>query len=267
MVIDAGRLCNITRFDWVKDELTPSQFVKILPMIYHTWSLSFPDNIDKVEKAISLELEVMLETGKWKIEDFLTSISREGQKLDVTNNEKAELKCSVCHDDYSALGIGVVSPAWVAFLECTKTNHKLHCTCSSYLVKSGILPSPPPYISTSDYISPFTEDSEDEAAEEEFISIPIIDISPLCVDFIASRSHLTELYDPFMEAATLLYRAQGRTWLNAYAAVEKFCATCFLLSEEYIRVNGLGTEGKFSEMPESFVMWRVGEGVCSFDKE
>ena len=50
-------------------------------------------------------------------------------------------------------------------------------------------------------------------------------------------------------------------------AEEKLCATCFLRREEYSGINGLGTEGKFSEMPESFMTWRVEEGACSFDKD
>ncbi|GAB1317073.1 hypothetical protein MFIFM68171_07283 [Madurella fahalii] len=262
MVIDAGRLCNIAGFDWVEDELTPSQFVRTLPVIYHSWALAFPSNIDKVEKSISVELEAILERGKWGMEVFLASMSLEELQLNDNESTKVESRCSVCHDDYSSIGIGVVSPAWIAFLECTKTNHRHRCHCSLYLENSGVISSPPQYTHPSEYISPFPED--EESIDEDPASL---DISKLCHDFIDSRSVLTKSYDPFTEAATILYRAQGRTWLNDYVAGEVYCATCFLLREGYIGESGLGTEGEFSEMPESFSMCRVGEGVYCFDKE
>jgi hypothetical protein len=264
MVIDAGRLCHITGFSWVEDELTPSQFVKNLPVLYHTWALAFQYNIGHEENHISLELETILERGKWGRENFLASILRKDQELDAEENETGESRCSVCHDDYSSLGIGVVSPAWITFLECTKTSHKFHCTCSSYLEKSGVLPSPPPY-NPSEYASPFSED--EEAVNEALPLESNIDILPLCHDFISSRSRITESYDPFTEVATLLYRAQGRTWLSDYKIGEKFCATCFLVREEYIGKDGLGTETYFPEMPESFMTWRLKEAACTFDRE
>ncbi|KAI8634025.1 hypothetical protein F5Y19DRAFT_197056 [Xylariaceae sp. FL1651] len=265
MVIEGGRICNIAGFDWVEDELTPREFARTLPVIYYTWGLKFPDNVDKVEKHIAMELDEILEKGKWGMEVLLASILRREQQLGDEKKVEEELRCSVCHDDYSGLGIGVISPAWIAFLECTKTNHSLHCTCSSYLQRSGVLSSKP--YTSSEYVSPFPE-NEEEVADEELPIVSTIDIVPLCLDFIASQSHVAKSYDPFTEAATMLYRAQGRTWLNDYVAGEKLCATCFLLSEQYIGEDGLGTETGFSEMPESFATCRVGgEGVCTFDKE
>jgi len=257
MLIDAGRMLRIAGFDWVKDELTPRQFVRALPMVYHRWALVFPNNIDQVEASISQELNTILEKGQWGVDDILASISQKEQQHVDGKDERSgtgKSRCSTCHDDYSGLGIGVVSPAWISFLECTKTKHKHRCDCSSYLRIRGVLPTrrrPAPF---SEHTPPLNKD--EEAADEYIYS--------LCVDFIASQSHLAKPYDPFAEAATILYRAQGRTWLNSYTPWCALCATCFLQSEQYIGENGLGTEGKFAEMPESYVMWRVEEDVCLF---
>jgi len=89
-------------------------------------------------------------------------------------------------------------------------------------------------------------------------------ISFLCHDLIGSQSYSAEPYDPFAEAATILYRVQGRTWLGDYAAelTYKLCVTCLLRSEQYVGENGLGIEGRFAEMPEGFMSWRVEEGIC-----
>jgi len=73
--------------------------------------------------------------------------------------------------------------------------------------------------------------------------------------------------DPFLDAATLLYRAQGRVWLSSYEPDDLLCASCFLFSEEYIGEDGLGTEGDFSPMPESFVMYRSENYSSTVDKE
>ncbi|KAI0148396.1 hypothetical protein GGR57DRAFT_515374 [Xylariaceae sp. FL1272] len=264
MAIGAGRLCNITGFDWIEDHLTPSQFVKALPVIYRTWSVAFPNNVGHVEKSILSELESILERGQWSQEDFL-AILCPGERSMVSRKRSSEVtKCSSCHDDYSSLGVGVVSPTWIAFLECTKTEHKFHWSCSSYLEENGVLPAPPPY-TPCDYVSPF--DNDDDICDEECAVEADIDIAPLCEDFVASQSNLLERYDPFTEAASLLYRAQGRTWQSSYRIGDHYCATCFLLSERYIGKDGLGTETDFPDIPESFMTWRLPEASCTFAKE
>ncbi|KAI1324748.1 hypothetical protein F5Y16DRAFT_423631 [Xylariaceae sp. FL0255] len=276
MVIDAGRLCQISGFTWIQDDLTPSQFVKALPVIYRAWAVAFPSNMDTVESAILSELEVLLEKEKWNRESLLSALPRKdegGYEWIEKGDENVEklgtegLICSGCGDDYSSLGIGVVSPARIAFLECAKTGHEFNCACASYLEASGALPSPPPYSVESEYSSPFEEEAPEEGVEEELPLVSGMDITSLCEEFIASRQDHTNSYDHFTEAASLLYRAQGRTWTSEYRFGEKFCATCFLLREEYIGKDGLGTETSFSKIPDSFLTWRLSEAACTFDKE
>lgn len=268
MIVDAGRLCNITGFDWVQDELTPREFVRTLPVIYHAWALAFPNNVDQAESQISAELRVIMERGKFRVHDFLVSTTGSNKQDPDEKEQKRELRCSVCDDDYTQLGIGVVSPAWISFVECTKTNHVHRCDCSSYLAGCGFLP-PASHRTVSlntpvsEYVSPFQDEDE-----EDFQGIPpSLDIPQLCEDYIASDAHLTNTYDPFTEAATMLYRAQGRIWLGAYREGEAVCGTCFLQGERYIGENGLGTEGDFPDIPDSYSMCRVGEGVYCFDKD
>lgn len=289
MILEAGRLCHIEGFDWIQDELTPSEFVRTLPVIYHSWALAFPNNVEHVKNYMCLELEHILEKAKIKKGAFLAALSRNktsqlnGTPTDYKQNDIPQIICSSCQDDYSDLGMGVISPAWIAFQECTKTNHRHQCSCSCYLKNTcnpSLLPqqslqSSPPPSSSSEYVYPFPEEDEDDSIDEKESPPPHAqaDLPAFNSEFIASQTkHLPhggkgDAFDPFTEAATVLYRAQGRTWLSKtpYGADEKFCATCFLLREQYIGPNGLGTEGEFPEMPESYSMCRVGEGEYCFD--
>ncbi|KAM7211951.1 hypothetical protein V8F06_012660 [Rhypophila decipiens] len=277
MVLDAGRWCNIRGFDWVEDDLTPNQFVRILPEIYRSWAVAFPNNVEFVKNYMCLELDMVLEKADMDKEAFGACISRDGterlqkQTHDITTTKR--MRWSVCQDDYSSLGMGVVSPAWIAFLECTKTNHRHQCDCSPYLQTSGHFSSSVQEASSttsapalgSEYIYPFPEEEDDEPTEEEEFTSRQTDLTNLCNDFLASQYLPDDLYDPFTEAATVLYRAQGRTWLSKvkYRADEMLCATCFLLREQYIGLAS--TEGEFPEMPESYAMCRAGEGEFCFD--
>ncbi|KAM7210787.1 hypothetical protein V8F06_013834 [Rhypophila decipiens] len=282
MVLDAGRWCNIKGFDWVEDDLTPNKFVKILPDIYHAWAVSFPNNVELVQTYMALELEMMLEKANMEKEYFLAFISQndsfaESEKQHAPtachqNDNVPRMRCSACQDDYSALGMGVVSPAWIAFQECIKTNHRHQCGCLSYLHANGYLcplvrESPPPS-KGSEYIYPFAEEDEDEEpAHKEESPSHQAELNNLCNIFIAAQSqHPTESsYDPFTEATTILYRAQGRTWLSKvdYGADETLCATCFLLREQYLGLES--AEGEFPDMPASYAMCRAGEGEFCFD--
>jgi hypothetical protein len=254
MVVDAGRYLHLGGFDWVEDDITPSHFVKALPVIYTTWSLALPDNIDKVEAFIEIELEGIYEKTAWTPEFILESISG---KEDTCHNQQNSKCCSVCGDDYSRLGVGIVAPAWITFIECIKTSHKFHCSCSEFLQKSGATQTP---VNLNDPVD------GDLDVDEEFFREADEDISQHCEEHM--QKYLADKgADPFLDAATLLYRAQGRVWLSAYEPDDLLCATCFLMSEQYIGEDSLGTEGEFSPMPESFVMFRSENYSSTVEKE
>ena len=83
------------------------------------------------------------------------------------------------------------------------------------------------------------------------------DVSALCEKY--AQMYIGDgSTDPFRDAATHLYRIQGRRWLGLYEPADLLCATCFLRREKYIGENGLGTENVFTPMPEWF-------GKCPYE--
>jgi hypothetical protein len=256
MILEAGRFLHLRGFDWVEDDITPSQFVRALPVIYTTWSLALPNSIDKVEELIGLELENFMAKAAWTRQSLLDSISHKDGEA-KTGSQEDPKGCSTCGDDYSSLGIGVVAPGWIAFIECIKTDHKFHCACSEFLQKSGAMET---LVNLDD-----PTDGDPDVDEEFFREIGE-DISKPCEKYL--QMHIADKsIDPFLDAATHLYRVQGRTWLNCYEPGDLLCATCFLLSEGYIGDDGLGAEGDFSPMPESFAMFRSENYSSTIEKE
>lgn len=255
MVLDAGRFLHLGRFDWVEDDITPSQFVKALPVIYATWSLALPNSIEKVEELIGLELEQCMTTLGWTQQFFVESISRKASNTKGETQGEPQI-CSACGDDYTSLGFGLVAPGRIAFIECIKTNHKLKCACSDFLRKSGTIETPL-YRSNSQH-------EDDSDIEEEFFDTEE-DITKCCDEYMSELTQKKS--DPFLDAATMLYRAQGRIWLSRYEPGDFYCATCFLLREGYIGEDGLGTEREFSPMPNSFEMFRSDNYSSTIEKE
>jgi hypothetical protein len=239
MIVEAGRFLRMDGFDWVEDGITPSQFVRALPVIYAAWAQALPSGIDKVEELISLELDEILDKSSWTQESLLEAILADKEGAE-SQQHKDSMRCSACDDDYSSLGTGLVSPIWIAFTECNKTEHKFHCSCAEFLQKIGAMET------TAD-------DTDDDLSDvdEEFYRETDEAIDELCAKYMKICS-ADQRNDPFRDAATLLYRAQGRRWLSLYKLGDLLCATCFLGGEEYIGEAGLGTEGSLSPMPESY---------------
>lgn len=257
MVLDAGRFCQIQGFDWVEDDITPSQFIKALPVIYATWSIALPNSVDKVEELIMLELDACLARIGWTREGFvklLSTIGRDDEDIDAYD-DTCRRCCSACGDSYGHEGLGLVQPSHIAFTECTKTGHRMNCNCPKFLVRYDLNI---PVMRRSD--SPHSEAMDSDCDEEFF------DAEATLPDRDSHRS-TTAIADPFLDAATMLYRAQGRTWIGHYNVEEELCATCFLLREEYIGEDGLGTERVFSPMPLSFEMFRADVKDCTVEGE
>jgi len=138
MVVDAGSFMHLGGFDWVEDDITPSHFVKALPIMYNFGSLALLDSTAKLEALIEFELKEIFEKTAWTPKFILESIS----KKETVDNDQGDSKCcSMCGDDYSCLGVGVVAPRWITFVECTKTNHKFHCACSEFHQKRDVTQS------------------------------------------------------------------------------------------------------------------------------
>ncbi len=253
MVLDAGRFCQIRGFDWVEDDITPSQFIRALPVIYVAWSVAFPNGVDRVEDLVKLELDACLERLGWTTAGFLEILSTSSCQHDLpgAGNVATHRACSECGDCYGLEGYGLVQPARIQFTECIKTKHRLGCHCSVFLHNHAPVTTPP--------MEQDVQNDDDSDVDEEFFDVesePAIKDIP---DSIDAKP------DPFWDAATMLYRAQGRTWLGSYGLKEILCATCWLRREKYIHEAGLGAEDDLPPMPEGYEMYRADIKDCTVE--
>jgi hypothetical protein len=290
MIIEAGTRLHMNGFDWNDDssqETTAAMFSRQLPVIYAAWAKAMPGGIERADELVASELDASLEKAKWTRDSLREFIS---DTTDVDPRQEADhsKRCSACLDDYSSLGTGLVAPAWIAFTECTTTRHRFKCACRDFLQSAG-LPARPPLPESSITSDPQdnastdsdaeewaeacekqVDDSQDDAnyrpssdterADEELAHGSDSDGSgdtswrAACEHHAQQELANTES-EPFRASATLLYRAQGRTWLAAYEPGDRLCATCFLGREEYIGKDGLGAEKVFSDMPPEYAMF------------
>jgi len=246
MVVEAGRFLHIDGFDWVDDQITPVQFVRALPVIYAAWAHALPSGVERVQELVAQEFVEILEKTSWTRQLLLQSILRQSIPKDM--DAEHLLSCTTCNDDYTILGAGLVAPRLIAFTECTKTMHRFNCNCSEFLKSVGELET---------ILEPNDSADENESdVDEEFFKEMDKDISELCNNYSKKMHIEEEKPDPFRDAATLLYRAQGRRWLSNYETSEMLCGTCFLRREQYIGKSEDGAEPEFAEMPESFGIFR-----------
>jgi hypothetical protein len=242
IIVEAGRILHMDGFDWIDDNMTPNQFVRALPVLYAAWTRAYPDGIAKVEELIALELDEILDKAVWTRKSLLQSISCSENENKSRSHDDSR-RCSTCGDNYGSLGVGVVAPRWIAFMECTKTSHKFKCDCSELLQRIGAMET---LVNSNESFHDGCSDFDEEVFRENYENI-----SELCKKY--TQMHIgDQSTDPFRDAATLLYRAQGRRWLGLYEPVDLLCATCFLRREGYIGERGLGTEHVWTPMPESY---------------
>ena len=241
LVVEAGRFLHIDGFDWVEDELTPVQFIRALPVLYAAWAHALPNGMDKLEELIALELEDFVEKASWTRQSLPELIVQETNEFKIFADNST--RCSTCLDNYNALGVGLVEPGWITLTECTKTGHRFDCRCLEFLQGVGIIEAP----RTS-------SDSPDDGqcqGDEEALSRMDDDTMRLCKEYIETRTGDSQP-DPFRDAATFLYRTQGRRWLGSYEPSDLLCGTCFLRRELYIAEKGLEAQHENTPMPESF---------------
>jgi hypothetical protein len=251
MILDAGRFLHMKRFDWVKDDITPSQFVRTIPVIYAAWSSALPNSLDKVEELAQMELQICINRLEWERDSLLTAISyRSITPKTGVKGDAARMRCSRCEDDYTVLGCGLVNPEHIAFTENVKIGLKRDSACTNQPQGSEF------DTDACDTLLIYLSEEEDSDIEEEFFDAHahLHTVGPSEPVEISLKTT-----DPFLSAATMLYRAQGRVWLGEYSSGESYCATYFLLKERYIGEDGLGTDNSFPVMPSSFEMLRADE--------
>jgi hypothetical protein len=244
MIVEAGRFLKMESFDWIDDNVTPRAYVRGLSAIYATWTNTLPQGIENLHNTVEEELEYVLDSLCMDRERLKDAI-RAAEKEDGCVAQKNLTVCSDCKDSYVKLGAGLVQPRMIAFDECWKTGHKRTCECEAYLSSIGVTGST--YVTQSE-----GEDSESEV-DEEFFADDGDDalLDRLCQVYNNARLKDTRA-NPFQDAATLLYRAQGRMWLSSYETMEVLCATCFLKREQYIGADGQGRGQDFTPMPKAY---------------
>jgi succinate dehydrogenase hydrophobic anchor subunit len=242
MVLYLGSFLQLKGFDWIEDFMSHRQFLQAQPNLYAAWCHAVLDAVERIEDYMREELDLsMLQLG-WTRDDLMKALSdADAASYNSNDYNPSSQTCSQCKDDYSMMVHGLVEPARIAIQECVKTGHDFDCICRDIYKESDLAAE------LSDYTGACCDDYEDDESdiEEDFF-----DAQP---DLFDLQSQPT--CNMFSDVTTLLYRAQGRIWINSYAIGERLCATCFLFKEQYIGEDGFAAE--FPPMPKSFEGFRT----------
>ncbi|PQE07814.1 ankyrin repeat-containing protein [Rutstroemia sp. NJR-2017a WRK4] len=129
MIRELGAFLRVKGFGYLKNtRVPPAEFARTIPLIYNAWIKVLPSTIKHEDELITLELDSLLEETGWTRESVLKSVDSK-----QTTEQQNAMCCSACGDDYSSLGMGLVDPLWLAFVECTCNKHKRNCICSNYV--------------------------------------------------------------------------------------------------------------------------------------
>lgn len=242
LVIQAGQFLKIDGFDSFPgaDGVGQRMFARTLPFIYTSWAKALPRAIENVKGLIEAELDFMLEKLSMDRESLAQTIHLARQEVPAESTEIRH-KCFVCSDDYVNLSTGLVQLRKISFNECSISNHKPECQCAEYLRALGIVQGPPQA----------SGGNIDDDVDEEYFQDTEDDVQALCEAFDKPGVGEVEV-DYFHEAATMLYRAQGRRWVGSYEPLELLCSSCFLKREGYIGENGPAEQHHFTPMPETY---------------
>lgn len=219
-----------------------------MPHIYTTWTKIFPRTLENIKLLVEAELDFVL--GKLSIDrESLRRSIQMATKEPSNSGANTRHKCLTCGDDYANLGTGLVQPWRISFKECRITGHKFYCQCPEFLRALDVMHGQ----SAADI-----RDIDEVNVDKKFFKETEDDIDQLCEEY--DRLGLDEEMngDPFHDAATMLYRAQGRRWIGSYEPWELLCATCFLKREEYIGENG-PIHHCFTPVPKHYI------SQCSFE--
>jgi hypothetical protein len=106
MILDAGRFLHMKGFDWVEEDITPSQFLRKIPVIYAAWSSALPNSLDKVEELAQMELQICIDRLGWERDFLLTVMSNKNITTEMgAKRDVVRMRCSRCEDDYTSLGV------------------------------------------------------------------------------------------------------------------------------------------------------------------
>ncbi|ERF75789.1 hypothetical protein EPUS_01619 [Endocarpon pusillum Z07020] len=265
MLVAAGAIMHIEGYDYDPDtEVDPAVLGQQLPFLYSEWSKALTKSIETVDKVMSSELDAALEEAGWT-QDSLGELITNAGKPDLSKERCHQMCCSVCGDDYSLLGVGLVEPRWIEFTECTSSNHKSNCICPEFLQSQGRLGhcEQPPGYESDDCQSDSDEENEiyhdagshntttaTTTSSQQECDSGDIDWTVKCQEFI--RKIEGKKKDPFSAVAALLYRAQARLWVERYGPGELLCGTCFLRREGYLDGEARDDDDIFASMPASF---------------
>jgi hypothetical protein len=238
MVLQCGQYLRINGFDSFEgvDSIGKRQMVLSMPDIYNDWAKQLPRSIENVKRLVEAELKFLLEELSIDRESLVRCIQKAIDKPpDLTAN--TQYKCLSCYDDYVSLGTGLVQPRRISFNECRITEHKFYCQCTEFLRALGVMQGRP----VAD-----SGDIDDVDVDEEYFKETEGNVDQLCEEYDRLSLDEKRKGDLFHDAATILYRTQGRRWIGSYEPSELLCATCFLESEEYINHG-------FTPVPKTFI--------------
>jgi len=245
IAVQAAQFLQVDGFDPIPgvEGLGKRDLNRSLPLLYTTWAKMSSRILSSVNKLLEAELDFVL-SELLMDRDSLAHCIQVAQEQPLGPITDTTQRCYVCHDDYTKLGTGLVQPWRISFDECRATHHKFHCQCPEYLHACGV---------TQARHMAATGDTDDIDIEAEFYKEPEVDIDQLCEEYDRLSIDDGTQGDPFYDAATMLYRAQGRRWIGSYEPCEILCAVCFLRREEYIGEDGPAGNARFTPVPKTYI--------------
>jgi hypothetical protein len=261
MLLAAGAILHVEGYDYDPEkEFDPTLLAKQLPFLYEAWSKALTDSLETVDQVLNSELDAALEETGWS-EEFLRNLKPKFESLGKGRRTKTEYCCSVCLDDYSSLGHGLVEPRWITFTECVRSKHRFNCFClellEHYRISGRYQPEPsrePDSTEDSDSGDEAFHDAKSEPADQEPEGGDAFENSwNLECERIIKEVENDKKKDLFQAAAAHIYCCQARVWLGSYESGELVCGKCFFLSEGYIDEDVKEGKDFFSSMPSSFV--------------
>ena len=245
VTIQAAQFLQVDGFDAIPgmDGLGKRDVNRSLPVIYKTWARLSGKVLGNAKALVEAEFDFILSELSMDRESLALAIQAASERP-LHETPSSPQRCLKCGDDYAKLGTGLVQPLQVAFEECRTTKHKFHCECAYYLHTKGV---------TS--VEPVAQpgDLDDADVDEEFFKELEINVDDLCAEYDKLGIQDKIQGDPFKDAASMLYRAQGRRWIGTYGDEEILCAACFLKREEYLEEDGSTGGGRFTPAPKTFV--------------
>ena len=133
ILIVASQIPHIKGFDWIGDGAEPNRPLveKQLPFLFSKWTECLKDGFDRSVELIALELEATFEQALWT-QNCLHDPSCRASNSDHRKHSDELKRYATCGDGYTYLGAGLVETRWIAFAECTKSEHRSDWTCSDY---------------------------------------------------------------------------------------------------------------------------------------